>query len=495
MKGKLKREIFMISFSGVSGYQPNSTTMLKQRDRKNCDMDSSVFEAAQTNNTKISFGEGVKLWGKGAVNQAKNAISAIVKHPLKTLAVMGGTTAALFALPLIGIPSAVGGAAMAIGFAGLAAAKTITHAVQFSKNKRNGNYDAARDKLQQLGGDCLDLALSVPFVPKGIKEIKKFAKYGKVSVNTTALKGLVNEKGLKAKINVIKDANQEASRVMNYNQAAEAELSKLTGITDAEKAKIKQYITEYNVPKEKIHDVVLDQWAKERGIPTKPECGFRSLERNVGGYADLKTGSITLNDYGENAATFTGNCDTVRYQQVGKAEINSAGQCQINYKDLTTGEVFEEVIDRKLIDDYNALEKMRKKCSPEAKEILTTVHEREHINQYASFYKNGENMSSFLTPEAEKLYQKMSAEMNPFTAEESELFRQMAHYNPKRKTGAAYLANPREIQARSMEHQLLGQKRFQVLDNVFKVAKNMKSNVISTKDYLLSLARAQSATA
>ena len=50
-------------------------------------------------------------------------------------------------LPIIGIPAAVGGSALALGFAGLAAGKGAYHTIQFLKNNENGTYDIARKNL------------------------------------------------------------------------------------------------------------------------------------------------------------------------------------------------------------------------------------------------------------------------------------------------------------------------------------------------------------
>lgn len=490
----------MINFNVAGNYAQNKA-IIEELKRQATDLGRIDFETSQNvqpkntgNYKKIGFGEGIKLFGKGIFKQAKDIITTIIKHPLKTLAVVGGTTAALMALPLVGIPTAVGGAAMAVGFAGLAAINGAKHTAQFIRNNKEGTYDKARENLEKLGGDSVDLALSAPFVPKAIKEIKKFAKYGEISVNTQAIKGLFREKGLKAKLNVLKDANKEASRAMNYNQATEIELAKLEGITEAEKAKIKQYIKDYNVPREKIPEVVLEQWAQERSISTKPKLRYQSLKKTTLGYATPSSCQITLNDFGENIVQHTGNCNTTRYQQIGPARRNFAGKLKVDYKDIQTGEVFSEIIDAKLVDDRTRLLNESAKCSQEAQTILTTTHEREHIHQFARFYKNGENMGT-LTPEAEQLYKQMAAEMEPLTPGQTEYYRQMAHYSPKRRTTLAYIAEPMEVQARLREAELLGQQRFQTLDKVFKAVNNMKDAAISAKDYILNLIRGESAAA
>jgi hypothetical protein len=127
-----------------------------------------TFEPQQ----KVKFGEGFKLVTKGFFSKAKNILKSIVKHPLKTAAAVVGTTLALTALPLVGISAATGAAALAIGFASMALYHTAKDTIQAIKHNKNGEYDALRNDLQKLGGDTLELALSIPFVPKGIKQIK-----------------------------------------------------------------------------------------------------------------------------------------------------------------------------------------------------------------------------------------------------------------------------------------------------------------------------------
>ena len=125
--------------------------------------------------------------GREILNQAKGIIDSIVKHPIKTLAVIGGTSLALMLLPVIGIPTAVGGGILAIGFAGLSVGKGISHAIQFAKNNEEGTYHLARKNLEQIGEDTVDLALSVPFVPKSIIHVKNFAKIRQKSHTTNNL--------------------------------------------------------------------------------------------------------------------------------------------------------------------------------------------------------------------------------------------------------------------------------------------------------------------
>lgn len=66
---------------------------------------------------------------------------AIIKHPLRVIGAIGFTTAALTALPLIGIATSTGSAILALGFAGVALGKTAHHALNAIKHNKNGEYN------------------------------------------------------------------------------------------------------------------------------------------------------------------------------------------------------------------------------------------------------------------------------------------------------------------------------------------------------------------
>ena len=441
---------------------------------------------------KISLSEGIGLYAKGVYNQAKEIVTSVVQHPIRTLGVVGATSVGLLALPLIGIPTAVGGAALAVGFAGFAAANGAKHAIQFAKNNAIGDYDKARDNLEQLGGDSLDLAMSAPFVPKALKEIKHFSKYGQIGYNAEMASKVMNAKGLKGKLSALNDANKEAQRFVNFNEATEAELAKLNGITDAQKADIKAYIRDYNVPKDRIPEVVLEQWAKNSGVSAKPTLRYQSMKETTLGYASGSKCEITLNDFGDNIVKVNTNCNTERYKQVGRALKNFSGtKYKIKYKDVKTGEIFDEIIDAKLVDTNDNFIRQSRNCSPEARRILTTTHEREHIDQFARQYKNG--YFTRVTPEAEQIYKQMAAEIKPMTTQEADIYRKMSSYSPKRKTVLAYVADPAEIGARQKEIKLLAKPEFQTLDKVFKTSNNMKISDINKADIAINALRAQSA--
>lgn len=485
----------MVSLNGISGINAQKAYFNPQnfQGRKQEYEDLFNFEKQEIKPQKsIGFGEGLGLFAKGIGRQVKDIVTSVVEHPLRTLGVVGATTAGLMALPLIGIPSAVGGAAMAIGFAGLATAKGVKHSLQFIKNNANGEYDAARQNLEEIGSDSVDLALSAPFVPKAIKEVKNFAKYGKIAVNTQAISELKSAKGIKDVWNAVKGANKEASRAINYNQATEAELAKLVDATDVEKANIRKYIKDFNVPKDKIAETVLDQWAKEHGISTKPTLKRVSLGKTTLGYASPSKCEIGINDGGEKVVKINSNCQQERFQQVGSARLNK-NNYEITYKDTQTGEVFTDVADKKIVDTRSQLLKQSKQLTKEANEILTMTHEREHIDQFTKMIAAGEKLQ--LTDDARKLYAQMIKEMKPLTVEEFDTYRQMAHYAPLKRTMAAYIMEPSEIGARAKEIELIGQLKFKTLDNVFRETNKMAIPEINKNVFVLNSVRSQSASA
>lgn len=149
-----------------------------------------------TNNEKVSFKEGLSLIGKGFANKLKDMATSIVEHPLKTAATALGTTAVIAAAPIVGISSATVGAALAIGFGAYAVGKTVADTVETVKDHSNGNYDEVREDLENIGGDGVDLALSLPFMPKAINQVSRTIKYGTESIgfNTELVSNLTKAK-------------------------------------------------------------------------------------------------------------------------------------------------------------------------------------------------------------------------------------------------------------------------------------------------------------
>lgn len=162
--------------------------------------DKVSFSATKDeSNEKVTFGEGVKLVAQGFWNKVKDIGKAIIHNPVKTLGAVALTTAGLAALPLIGVSMATGAAALALGFATLAVGKTIVHTGQAIKHNGNGEYNKVREDLQKIGGDGLDLALSLPFVPKALKQVQRHVKYNPslLYINKEMVADLRNAKGVR----------------------------------------------------------------------------------------------------------------------------------------------------------------------------------------------------------------------------------------------------------------------------------------------------------
>ena len=156
--------------------------------------DEFINSSKNNSQEKVSFKEGLKLVGKGFINKLKNMATSIIQHPVKTLAAVGATALLISAAPLIGVASATAGAFLALGFAVYAVGKTAVDVVETVKDNKEGRYDEVRQDLEKIGGDGVDLALSLPFAPKAINQVSRFARYGTgtVGLNTELLSNLKN---------------------------------------------------------------------------------------------------------------------------------------------------------------------------------------------------------------------------------------------------------------------------------------------------------------
>lgn len=168
-----------------------------------------------TNGEKVSFKEGSKLVARGFKDKAINMFKSIFKHPVKTLAMIGLTTVALAALPIIGISVATGAAALAIGFGAYALVNTVKDITKALNHNQKGEYNALREDLQTIGGDALDLALTAPFIPQSVKQLKNGLKYGtQLGINQELLANMKNAKGILPKFKEL----YKADLTLNYKQ-------------------------------------------------------------------------------------------------------------------------------------------------------------------------------------------------------------------------------------------------------------------------------------
>ena len=149
--------------------------------------------------------------------------------------------------------------------------------------------------------------------------------------------------------------------------------------------------------------------------------------------------------------------------------------------------------DNAIVDARSKMLKQERNLTNEAKEILTVTHEREHIDQFAKMIAAGEKLQ--VSPNASKIYTQMIKDMKPLSIKEFDEYRQMAHYQPKRRTLAAYIMDPLEIGARAKEAELLGQTKFKVLDSVFRETNKITIPKTNNSIYWLNALRSQSASA
>ncbi len=426
----------------------------------------TTFESSKSgSHKKISTQEAFSLIGLGALKQGKEIITSIINNPIKTIAIAGATTIGLMALPFIGIPTAIGGGALAIGFAGLSLFKGIKNFSEFYKNNKDGSYHIARQHLVKVGESTLDIALSAPFVPKAITNIKNFVKHGSIAINSQLLNELKNTKSPLAKLKTIVNADKNLSQSISYKGAVESELSKIEGITDAQKATIKEELLKFDVPQEKIPEIVLDKWAQIKGISTKPDIKYQTLAKTVGGHATPKDCSITINDHKR----------TIRdtsYDQYELVKTDTVGETYVNtYRDKTTGAIMQDTIEKSMLERYENLYKIEKGLTPQGKQILTTLHEREHIHQYAQILEQKHQGVFTPTPRAQQLYNQMAQEMTPIQPGSAQAL-QVEQFALARNNGTpvSYIKNAREVAAREAEYAAINNADFQRLNRVFEQA-------------------------
>ncbi len=154
-------------------------------------------QVVQSEEKPVGIAEGVSLIAKGAVNKVKNMGKAILEHPARTIASVGAVSLAVAAAPLIGVSSAAAGAVLALGFAGYAVFETAKDVSETVKDNRAGRYNEVRQDLGEIGGDTVDLALSLPFVPKAANTLKNTVQYApRVGINTNLINDLKSGEGI-----------------------------------------------------------------------------------------------------------------------------------------------------------------------------------------------------------------------------------------------------------------------------------------------------------
>ena len=252
----------------------------KQTENAKLEYKSDTFELSNSQKQEpITFKEGFGLYAKGFTSKVKSIFSAIIKHPIKTAGIILGTTALLGALPLIGISTVAAGSALALLYAGIAIGKTTYHTAKFIKNKNNENYDEARKNLGQMGSDTVDLALTLPFVPKAIKNVKDFVKFGKIGVNHELIEEINASEGVGAKFKALKNGNVKISEDINFKKATADFIKTPEDLAEFEAMR--------NLPKDEFTRQVYQKVTKQMGIEDiapEMEMSDKMASNTLGGF-------------------------------------------------------------------------------------------------------------------------------------------------------------------------------------------------------------------
>ena len=165
----------------------------------------------------------------------------------------------------------------------------------------------------------------------------------------------------------------------------------------------------------------------------------------------------------------------------------------ITYKNKNTGAVIVETIEAQILDKYNQLCKTFKMLSPESTKILTLLHERHHIYQFAEAFKmKGFDWARGLNQEGKRRFEQMIAEMPKIKlgSPEAMIIETYTQGLPN-GTPLAYIKRPLEIGAREIEITALNHPSFIPLDKVFKTMKYSKALSIG-ENILINDARIES---
>ena len=445
----------------------------------------SQIEFSGKKTKPITLNEGLLLLGKGAKQQCIDTLQSLFGSP-KALIGWVGFTLGMSLLPLIGIPASVGGGVLAIGFGAVALTKTVKHSLAFAKNNREGQYNLARKNLKTIGEDSVDLALSLPFVPKSVSKVNTFVKHGKVQLNKDIIKNRTFGDALDSLFSEKTDANLERS--LSFKKSAAQELSKSSSqLSKQELAKLAKDLEDYNVPFDKIPKVVLEKWAQEHNIHTMPELSFKTLENNTSGLANSRTCSIVINDYKTQIVSLP------KYDLLEVKQVNN--NYNYTYRNKETGKIIVEEVPKQIIDDYNALRAKLSAMSPQISQIMTTIHEREHIDQFARIVNiKGSNIFQ-PTNSAKTIYENMIKEIQKIgeTSEKTqEINNIIAHLQPDNGTFVRYLQRPLEIGARKAETEALKNPFYTHLDNVYQSVNAQKPKSAISRAVYMNTARADS---
>lgn len=91
----------MINYPEINTISINNRDYQTPKTRKRVISKRENLALLKSSQTKIGVQEGIALLGKGIVTQTKDMVASIINNPIKTLAIVGGTSAAILTLPLL----------------------------------------------------------------------------------------------------------------------------------------------------------------------------------------------------------------------------------------------------------------------------------------------------------------------------------------------------------------------------------------------------------
>ena len=180
---------------------PNFTSTLLAESAES-DSFSKSKDISNSKNTKSSNGKfDASEAGKNFVNGMIDPFKAIIKHPVASLGMIGGTAVACMLVPALGPVTVAGFGALGIFQMG----KGIYGAIS---NSANGNYDAAEKSFNRIGEGFIGTLLSF----FGLKQGAKIAREAKLmkETNTTLISeadkaAIAAEVKNASRINALKD--------------------------------------------------------------------------------------------------------------------------------------------------------------------------------------------------------------------------------------------------------------------------------------------------
>ena len=436
----------------------------------------SIATVDEPKNNKLTFNDVTKNLKAGFVQQGKDLVKGIKENPLMAVGAAVGTGVAIAALPLIGVTSAAGGAMLAAGYAAYAGVKAIKNTMKAIEHNKNGEYEKAQQDLKEVGASGFDLALSLPFLPKGVKHIKQFVKYGKVKVNPEFVSQVKAARGFSGKAKALKSANKELTRSWNYQGRVDAEVASVGG-TKSFQAQLKSDLLEYNVADDKIAEVTIKRLAREKGYKTTPTFVKEKMNKYTGGYYSGRDCKIAVKDYslGDEPlkpGTAGGKCITSK-----KQNKTNPSQYICEVQDRTTGKVTYETIDKKVFELHQRVISNDLGLARQTKDISIITHEFEHFDQDCKVVRATGSTFGRTNTANQKFGQilREKGQIKAGTPEYNEAMKYKYGYEHYTSSDPIkYMENALEIGAREAEDKLHHQQWFKSLDYLYETAKPMK---------------------